>query len=140
LWANTGDDYFMREKIGDIVWHTQAIAQHAGEEPLVLIKQDAGRNHEGATQVFVRPRERANLFAVLAAAMEQLDLSVQDARLYNSGTGYILYTFFVLDADGDSIGHDPGRIAHIREVLLEQLGHAELFPEIMRKRTPRQMR
>ena len=29
LWANVGEDYFLREKVEDIVWHTQAIAQHA---------------------------------------------------------------------------------------------------------------
>lgn len=141
LWANTGDDYFMREKSEDIVWHTQAIAQHAAsEEPLVLVKPSLTLDRDGATQIFVRSRERDNLFAVLAAGMEQLDLSVQDARLYNSGTGYILYTFFVLDVDGESIGDDAGRLDHIRNFLLEQLGHAELFPDIMRKRTPRQMR
>src|SRR5690606_16606564 len=57
-----------------------------------------------------------------------------------SGTGYILYTFFVLDADGDSIGDDLERFGEIRGVLLEQLSHTEPFPDIIRKRTPRQMR
>ncbi len=141
LWANTGEDYFLREKIEDVVWHTAAIAEHGeADTPLVLIKKSSDSILEGATQIFVRSQERDNLFPMLAASMEQLDLSIQDARLYKSGTGFILYTFFVLDADGQSIGDDLPRIAHIRQLLLDELSQAELYPDIMRRRTPRQMR
>lgn len=141
LWANIGEDYFLREKVEDIVWHTLAIAQHrAGEQPLVLIRESNEVLFEAATQIFVRTRFRAHLFAMLASAMEQLDLNIQDARLYNSGTGFILYTFFVLDASGKPIIDDAARLDHIKRFLQEQLSKADAYPEIMRKRTPRQMR
>src|SRR5690606_13263697 len=141
LWASVGEDYFLREKVEDIVWHTLAIAQHrAIEQPLVLIRESGEAMFDAATQIFVRTRFRAHLFAMLASAMERLDLSVQDARLYNSGTGFILYTFYVLDASGKAIGDDAARLDHIKRFLLEQLSKADTYPEIMRKRTPRQMR
>jgi [protein-PII] uridylyltransferase len=141
LWASVGEDYFLREKVEDIVWHTLAIAQHrASDQPLVLIRESSEAMFDAATQIFVRTRFRAHLFAMLASAMEQLDLSVQDARLYNSGTGFILYTFYVLDASGKPIGDDHSRLDHIKRFLLDQLSKADIYPEIMRKRTPRQMR
>ena len=40
LWANTGEDYFLRERPEDVIWHTQAIAAHGdSEQPLVLLRQ-----------------------------------------------------------------------------------------------------
>ncbi len=141
LWANVGEDYFLREKVEDIVWHTQAIAQHRNREtPVVLVKESSEILFEVATQIFVHSRNRPHLFAMLAAAMEQLDLSIQDARLYNSDAGFIFYTFFVLDASGKPIADDAARIEHIKNFLREQLSKADLTPEIMRKRTPRQLR
>ncbi len=141
LWANVGEDYFLREKVEDIVWHTQAIAQHRNREtPVVLIKESSEILFEVATQIFVHSRNRPHLFAMLAAAMEQLDLSIQDARLYNSDAGFIFYTFFVLDASGKTIADDAVRLEYIKNFLREQLSKADLSPEIMRKRTPRQLR
>ena len=83
---------------------------------------------------------RPHIFAMLASAMEQLDLSIQDARLYNSGTGFLLYTFFVLDASGKPINEDVQRLDHIKRFLREQLKKSEIYLDIMRKRTPRQLR
>jgi len=141
LWANVGEDYFLREKVEDIVWHTQAIAQHRNrDEPVVLIKDSSEILFESATQIFVHSRNRPHLFAMLAAAMEQLDLSIQDARLYNSDTGFVFDTFFVLDASGKPINDDTQRLEHIKQFLRTQLEKADLSPEIMRKRTPRQLR
>jgi [protein-PII] uridylyltransferase len=106
----------------------------------VLIKDSSEILFDAATQIFVHSSYRGHLFAMLAAAMEQLDLSIQDARLYNSNSGFIFYTFFVLDAGGKPIADDVQRLDHIKAYLREQLSKADLYPEIMRKRTPRQLR
>ncbi len=141
MWANTGEDYFLRERPEDVIWHTQAIAAHGdSEQPLVLVRDRGEILVDAATQIFVRARYNSQLFAILASAMEQLDLSIQDARLYQSGTGFALYTFFVLDASGQPINDDAQRLDHIRQALNRQLREGEGLPEIMRKRTPRQMR
>ncbi|RNL61482.1 [protein-PII] uridylyltransferase [Zhongshania marina] len=140
LWADTGEDYFIREQIDDIVWHTRAIANRVkANATVVLVKEGGLLDHAGVSQIFVHTRARVGLFALLAEAMEQLDLSIQDARIYNSGTGYTLDTFYVLGADGESIGDNPSRIAHIIEFMREHLEHPERFSAVSR-RTPRQMR
>ena len=140
-WAETGEDYFIREQVDDIVWHCRAIAQRTRPgDSVVLVKEGGLLDHEGATQIFVHTRGRVGLFALLAAALEQLDLNVQDARIYNSGTGYTLDTFYVLDANGESIGDNQDRINQIVAYLKEQLADPNNSAELISRRTPRQMR
>jgi [protein-PII] uridylyltransferase len=141
LWAESGEDYFLREKPEDIVWHTEAIAQHFDKEsPLVLVKPSADVYFENATQIFIHAPVRDYLFPVVAAALEQLDLSVHDARVYSSVDGMALDTFYVLDSNGNSISDDPDRIRHIISFLTEQLQDQSRYPEIVQRRTPRQIR
>ncbi len=142
LWQDSGDEYFLREKPEDIVWHTEAIAEHFDKDtPLVLLKPSTTDNDiELATQIFVHARAQDYLFAVVAAALEQLELSVQDARVYNSGDGMAMDTFYVLDANGISIARDPDRIRHIAETLSSLLADRDRYPEIVKRRTPRQFK
>jgi [protein-PII] uridylyltransferase len=140
LWAELGEDYFLREKVEDIIWHTEAIAQHDDNSPLILLKECGEIAFEGATQIFVHTRVNNSLFALIAAGLEHLDLSIHDARIYNSGNGYTLDTFFVLDANGEPIGDNPERIAQIKAFLHEQIESEEDYLDIISRRTPRQMR
>ncbi|MGJ8686789.1 MAG: [protein-PII] uridylyltransferase [Spongiibacteraceae bacterium] len=141
LWANITDDYFIREQADDIVWHTKAIAQRSGPgSSVILVKEGGLLDHEGATQIFIHTLARPTLFTVLAAAMEQLNLNIQDARIYNSGTGYTLDTFYVLDANGESIGDNQERIQQIIQFLRDYLESPDRFPELVNRLTPRQMR
>ena len=141
LWGNTGEDYFIREQVDDIVWHCRAIAQRTSpQDSLVLVKKGGLLDHEGATQIFVHTPSKKGIFAVLAGALEQLDLSIQDARIYNAGTGYTLDTFYVLGANGEPIGDNPGRIEEITNYLIQQLSQPEGSPEEVHRRMPRQMR
>ena len=141
VWSGIDDDYFLREKVEDIVWHTEAISQHTYiEQPLILLKESGDIAFEGATQIFIHTRHQDTLFALMAAALEQLDLNIQDARIYNSGGGLTLDTFFVLDNHGQPIGDDPERIEHIKAFLLEYVQHTDKYLDVMQRRTPRQMR
>jgi len=141
LWAESGEDYFLREQVEDIVWHTECIAQHFDSEtPLVLVRPEIHLQGAAATQIFIHARAQDYLFAVIAAGLEQLDLSVHDARIYSSVGGMAMDTFFVLDADGSSIAADSHRIRHIISYLGQQLQDKDHYPEIVERRTPRQIR
>ncbi len=140
IWGSSGDDYFLRETGQDIAWHTEAISRHPGEDPLVLIKKPSSREFEGATQVFVRTKDRANVFAASATALDSLNLSIHDARIYSSSGGYTIDTFFVLDENGKPIGDDPHLMEHIRQTVLQELSLVERYSEVIRKRTPRQLK
>ncbi|WP_372810201.1 [protein-PII] uridylyltransferase [Litorivivens sp.] len=141
IWKDRGEDYFLRERSDDVVWHTRAIARHHDmSKPLILVKKSSNVDLEGATQIFVHTLEHDNLFAVVASTMEQLDLNIVDARIYSSTSGYSLDTFYVLDADGKPISDDEERCQAIVDGLRQQIEQPDRFPEFMSKRTPRQMR
>lgn len=141
IWANIAEDYFLREKVDDIVWHTEAIAQHINlDEPLVLIKESSNLDFEGATQIFIHTNANKSIFPLMTSALEQLDLNVQDARIYDPGRGFTLDTFYVLDDDGESLGEKAGRIKNITAALKQHLIDPDQYCAILNKRTPRQMR
>jgi len=141
LWAQLGDDYFLRHTAGDVAWHTDAILQHsASQDPLVLIKETAQREFEGATQIFVYAPDQHDFFAVTVAAMDQLNLSIHDARIITSTSQFTLDTYIVLDADGGSIGDNPARVKEIRQGLVDALKNPDNYPAIIQRRVPRQLK
>jgi len=140
LWEMGSEDYFLREKPEDVAWHTEAIARHyQREEPLVLIKSAGSAITEDATQIFIHARSSRHLFSVVTATLEQLDLSVHDARIYKLVDGMSLETFFVLDSNGQSIAGDAPRIRHIADCLQRTLALGG-SATIVRRRTSRQIK
>lgn len=122
LWRSRGDDYFVRERAEDIAWHTEAIADHdLADGALVLVRQ-AGESPIGnATQIFVHARDEANTFAKICAALDTLDLSVHDARIYSDDDGSTLDTFYVLQSDGSSLDPHPDTFREIRQTIQHNL-------------------
>ena len=141
LWQERTEDYFLRERIEDIAWHTEAIASHHHrDKPLVLVRNNAESSVANTTQIFIHARSSAQLFSRICAGLEQLDLSVHDARIYNANHGMSLDTFFVLDSSGQPITEDGARLAHIKEYLSEILSHDTGQTISSARRTPRKMK
>ena len=141
LWTQLGDDYFLRHDGSDLAWQTEAILQHQNNpEPLVLIRESTQREFEGATQIFIYAPDQHDFFAVSVAAMDQLNLSIQDARIITSTSKFTLDTFMVLDADGDSIGDNPKRYNDIRKGLISALKNPDDYMAIIQRRVPRQLK
>ncbi|PQA52359.1 [protein-PII] uridylyltransferase [Amnimonas aquatica] len=140
IWDRLGDDYFLRESAKDIAWHTAAILRHpAGSGPLVLVRENHSEQYEGATQLFVYTHDMPNLFAATVAALDQLQLTVMDARIITSNDGYSLDSYIVLDENGERIV-DRQRIAYLGEELSQALANPDRFPDIVQRRLPRQLK
>ena len=141
LWSQLGDDYFLRHGADDIAWHTQAILDHPpGGEPLVLIRQTAQREREGASQIFIYAPDQHDFFAVTVAAMDQLNLDIHDARIITSTSQFTLDTYIVLDADDGRVIDTPERIEEIRRGLIDALKSPNDYPAIIQRRVPRQLK
>ncbi len=141
LWEQRGEDYFLRERAEDIAWHTEAIAGHVKrDKPLVLIRNSSESTVANTTQIFIHARSHAQLFSRICAELEQLDLSVHDARIYNANDGMSLDTFYVLDSSGQPITEDGARIRFIRQQLTEALSGNLAAPQIVQRRTPRRVK
>jgi [protein-PII] uridylyltransferase len=141
LWQGRTEDYFLRERIEDIAWHTEAIASHHNRaKPLVLVRNSAESSVANTTQIFIHARSNAQLFSRICTGLEQLDLSVHDARIYSANDGMSMDTFFVLDSSGQPITEDSARLAHIKEYLSENLSKETGTAVSPARRTPRKMK
>ena len=139
LWATLGDDYFLRERADDIAWHTEAIADHDHSNgALVLVRQASESPISNATQIFVHTQDEPNTFARICAAIETLDLSIHDARIYSDTKGGTLDTFFVLKSDGSSLSSHPDTFAEIEEKIRHSLALEGL--KTVSRHTPRTVR
>lgn len=138
IWGVPGDDYFLREGVDNIVWHTREIDAHGNSiKPLVSVRQTSDRQFEGATQIFLFMKNEPNLFAVTTATLDQLNLNIQDARIMTSESeNNAVDTYIVLDENNEAIT-DPERIRIIRSTLCEALDEPEEFDTIIRRRTSR---
>lgn len=140
IWSELGEDYFLREGHLDVAWHTEAIASHQGDEPLILIDDATDADQDGATQIFVRVPEHSNVFAAVATCLDQLNLSIQDARIYQTSSGYMVSTFYVLDQHGVPIGDDLQRLKRIHNALLAELRLVDDYRRVIHRRTPRKLK
>ena len=139
LWRQRGEDYFLRERAEDIAWHTEAIAgHHDRDRPLVLVRNNVDSSVANTTQIFIHARSARHLFSRICTELEQLDLSIHDARIYNSNNGMSLDTFFVLGSDGQPIAEDGARLRHIPEYLAQALAAEGDHAGVINRRTPRQ--
>ena len=141
LWSNAEDEYFIRESAVDIAWQTTEIACNLdSDQPLVLLKSDNDLIFAGATQLFIHAKDKKYIFAIVTGILEQHQLSIVDARLYSSNSGYILDTFYVIDADGVPLEDDDPRFELTKHDIIEQLSKPNDFTEIINRRTPRQLK
>ncbi|MCK5880662.1 MAG: [protein-PII] uridylyltransferase [Sinobacterium sp.] len=141
LWSNAGDDYFIRESAIDIAWHTTEIARNLNDnQPLVLLKSANDLIFSGATQLFIHTQDKKHVFAIVTGILEQHQLSIVDARIYSSNSGYTLDTFFIIDADGEPLEDDDPRFTLTQQDIIEQLSKPDDFSELINRRTPRQLK
>jgi len=140
-WELLGDDYFLREDAHNIAWHTQAILEHGDDPlPLVLIRKTSYRIFEGATEIFIYSEDLPTLFPATVAAMDQLNLNIQDARIILTDHGRTLNTYTVLTEDNLPLSENPDYLAQIQRHLTEELDDPEDYPDIIQRHVPRQFK
>ncbi|TAM13034.1 MAG: [protein-PII] uridylyltransferase [Nevskiaceae bacterium] len=136
LWPRFSNDYYTRHTPRELVWQLGAIATaQEADLPLILVDVLEGRG----TSVFVYMRDRDHLFALTAAVLTQLGLSILDARITTSADGYTLDTWMVQDDDGPGAAN-PLRNAEIRTGLRKVLADPTQVSVPVNRRIPRQLR
>jgi [protein-PII] uridylyltransferase len=134
VWSGFGDDYFLRHTTEEIVWHTRAILKKADDgRPLVLARQDGSR---GGTEIFIYTRDQNQIFAVTTSTLDQLGLTVLDARIITSGSGYTLDSYTVVEDSGNPI-ESRQRIKEIVNRLVRDLAHPDARPKPSSRLKPR---
>jgi len=141
IWDTVDEDYFLQDSTVDIAWQTEAIINHGDTPgPLVLIRDTHGGPTDGYSQITMYMNDRATLFAATTAVLEQLNLNIVDARISSNDGPYTISSYVVLDEKGQPLGVDPARKERVRKRLIEELDDPEDYPDIIHRRTPRQLR
>lgn len=137
VWQTLNDEYFLRYSPEEAAWHTVAIGACKEEDlPLVLLRPVSQR---GSAEIFVYARNQDFIFAHSTAVLDQLGLTVFDARIITAGEGYVLNSYQVLEQTGEPI-RDHLRQAQICAKLRQSLAQADGTPIQVQRREPRQIK
>ena len=136
-WRHTSDDYFLRYSADEIAWHTMAIASSTESDlPLVLLRP---QTQHGSAEVFVYTKDLGPIFSISTATLDQLGLTILDARIMTTQDNYVLNSFQVLEQSGEPI-NESCRVSHICMALRNNLlhGHVKGHINIHRRSKSRQ--
>jgi [protein-PII] uridylyltransferase len=137
VWHTLNDEYFLRYLPEEATWHTVAIGACRPEDlPLVLLRPVSQR---GSAEVFVYARHQDFIFAHTTAILDQLGLTVFDARIITAADGYVLNSYHVLEQTGEPIREHLRQVqicVRLRECLLNPGG----APIQVQRREPRQIK
>jgi len=97
LWKEFRPDYFLRYSPEQIARHCRRIIGHDRNEPLVIISP---KPYRGGTEVFVFSKDKNNTFANIVELLGMKKLSIHDAKIITTKTGYTVNTFIILDSRG----------------------------------------
>ena len=138
IWQDINGDYFLRYTVDEIIWHTYAIASAKETDlPLVLFRS---QTRLGNAEIFIYAKKRDTLFSISTATLDQIGLSILDARIMTTNHDYAFDTFNifqVLEQSGQPV-NDAYRIDHICNTLRNNLLHQEIKEHINLQRISRQ--
>jgi [protein-PII] uridylyltransferase len=137
-WGRLSQAYFLRHTPEEIAWHTRLLASRdpASDDPLVAVEP---RSERGTTSVLIFAPHRRHGFARATAVLDQLGLTIVDARITPTENGFSVDLYHVLEEDGGAIT-DTERVAEIEQSLWRSLQRPEESPIAVSRRAPRQVR
>jgi [protein-PII] uridylyltransferase len=137
-WAPLSAAYFLRHTPEEIAWFTEVAATREGgaDEPLVAVQPHSQR---GTTAVLIYAPHRRHSFARATAVLDQLGLTVVDARITPAANGFSLDLYHVLEDNGAPIT-DAERVEEMQQSLWNSLRRPEDSQLGVSRRAPRQVR
>ncbi|MEY4356773.1 MAG: protein-PII uridylyltransferase, partial [Pseudomonadota bacterium] len=130
--------YFLRHTPEEIAWHVRAFARRAIDDDGPVVSVQA-KSERGTTAVTTFAPHRQHGFARSTAVLDQLGLTIVDARITPTHDGNSIDLYHVLEEDGSPIV-DADRLEEI-EVALRRSLQSPRDPELaVSRRAPRQVR
>jgi len=139
VWGDVDDQFFLRERAEDIAFFTQGIID-SGDEKTVIQIRDVGVEIPVATQIFLHTNSTNNLFSIVAATMDKLDLTIQDARLQTTSDHRTFDVFYVLNEKDLPVGTNSKLCNNIIESLKTAIQAPEKINLNISRRTSRQLK
>ncbi|WP_455234024.1 [protein-PII] uridylyltransferase [Thiogranum longum] len=137
LWDDFPEEYFLRHKVNEIMWHAQTILQQGDANGIRIDLRE--QPDSGGSALFVYTPVVERLFIKTTALIDQLGLTITDARIITSKRGYALDTYLILNASGEPI-LDHYQIQELMTLLREELLSEGGVAETVTRPPPRRFR
>ena len=139
IWGDVDDQFFLRERAEDIAFFTKGIIDSSDEQAVIQIR-DVGVEIPVATQIFLHTKSTKNLFAIVAATLDKLGLTIQDARLQTTSDDRTFDVFYVLDDNDLPVGSNKKLCKSISDSLKTAIQSPEKINLNVSRRTSRQLK
>ena len=138
VWKLYPEEYFLRYKSNEIVWHTRLLADADTESDYGSLDVRAQADGDGVEAVLYAPRGKRT-FAHATALLDELGMTIVDVRIVPLANDFSLDTYVFMELDRRT--HvDAARISKIRRALTRVLASSDDDSATVTRPAPRQVR
>jgi [protein-PII] uridylyltransferase len=137
LWNDFPEDYFLRNKVNEVIWHAEAILESGSTEGTHVALQP--RSERGSTALFIHTPVYDRLFIQTTGLIDQLGLNVTDARIFTSDRGYAIDTYHILNTSGEPVS-DHYQLEEIQTLITRALQSPADESPLLSRPAPRRLR
>jgi [protein-PII] uridylyltransferase len=119
VWSLFDESYFLRHRPDEIAWHTEWLADSDTDSEFGLVDVRRQEKGDGVEAVLYTPRTHPT-FAHATAVLDELGMTIVDARIMPIENSYSLDSFIFMELD-KHIEIDEARINKIRRSLTRVL-------------------
>ena len=138
VWKMFNDSYFLRHRSDEIAWHTEWLANSDTKSKIGLVTVRLQENGDGVEAVLYTPRARRT-FAHATSVIDELGMTIVDARIVPIANGYSIDTYIVMELD-KRMEIDESRLTKMRQSLTRVLTTGDDDAVRVTRAAPRQVR
>jgi [protein-PII] uridylyltransferase len=138
IWSLLTDDYFLRHRSEEIAWHTEVLADSDVDSEHGFLDVRLQPDADGIEAVLYTPRKKRT-FAHVTAVLDELGMTIVDARIVPIANGYSLDTYIFMEYD-KRVHVDESRMSKVRRTLTRVLTASDEHAAPVTRRAPRQVR
>ncbi|HNP63892.1 MAG TPA: HD domain-containing protein, partial [Woeseiaceae bacterium] len=115
IWTLFDDNYFLRYRSSEVAWHTEWLADSNIDSLTGLVDVRRRQTGDGVEAVLYTPRTKRT-FAQVTAVLDELGLTIMDARIVPLDNHYSIDTYVFMESD-KRVDIDEERVNKIRRAL-----------------------
>jgi [protein-PII] uridylyltransferase len=138
VWQLMNTNYFLRHRAAEIAWHTEWLADSDTESDVGLVDVRRRENGDGVEAALYTPSTKRT-FAHATAVLDELGMTIMDARIVPLEKGYSIDSFVFMELD-DRVELDESRMNKIRRSLTRVLTAYDDNEVTVTRTVPRQAR
>jgi len=137
LWSDFPEEYFLRHNVDEVMWHAEIILEPGNIDG---VRVDLCEHSErGGSALFIYTPITDRLFSRTTALLDQLGLTITDARIITSQRDYALDTYLLLNSEGEPIT-DAYQAQELVTLMRKELLSSDASPATVSRPAPRRTR